>query len=71
MNKHNDNIDNVRATAASFVSARLAGLALADYPGKLPADADAAYACQDAAIALWPASPRFPGKGNICRSSIS
>jgi 2-keto-4-pentenoate hydratase len=41
-------------TAASLVGARLAGKALRAFPGPLPADARAAYACQDEAIELWP-----------------
>lgn len=42
------------AVAARFVEARLAGRALSDYPGPVPADMTAAYAIQDAAIAAWP-----------------
>lgn len=42
------------ATAAQFVRARLAAAPLATFPGVLPPDLDAAYRCQDAAIALWP-----------------
>jgi 2-keto-4-pentenoate hydratase len=41
-------------TAASLVGARLAGNALHAFPGPLPADARAAYACQDEGIDLWP-----------------
>ncbi len=40
--------------ASRFVSARLAAQALPAYPGALPDSLDAAYARQDAAIALWP-----------------
>lgn len=40
--------------AARFVQARLAGRALPGFPGDPPPDLAAAYACQDAAIALWP-----------------
>lgn len=40
--------------AEAFVRARLAGAALAAYPGPIPADLERGYACQDAAIALWP-----------------
>ncbi len=40
--------------ASRFVSARLAAQALPAYPGALPESLDAAYARQDAAIALWP-----------------
>lgn len=54
MNTHNDNIQNMRAIATGFVTARLAGAALSGYPGEVPPNAKAAYACQDAAIALWP-----------------
>lgn len=42
------------AMAKRLVSARLAGTPLAEFPGPIPADLPAAYACQDAAIALWP-----------------
>jgi len=42
------------STAATLVGARLAGKALRAFPGPLPADALAAYACQDEAIELWP-----------------
>lgn len=41
-------------TARQFVQARLTGRALPVYPGQLPTSAEQAYACQDAAIALWP-----------------
>lgn len=40
--------------ATQFVSARLSARALPVYPGALPGSLDAAYARQDAAIALWP-----------------
>ena len=40
--------------AEQFVRARLAARALRDYPGSVPADLDAAYRCQDAAIERWP-----------------
>ena len=40
--------------ARRFVGARLAAAALADFPGRLPADMAAAYRIQEAAIALWP-----------------
>lgn len=46
---------DIDAIADRFVRARLAGVALADFPGSLPASLDEAYACQDAAIARWPA----------------
>ncbi|MBW3558480.1 MAG: 2-keto-4-pentenoate hydratase [Proteobacteria bacterium] len=41
-------------TAGRFVNARRHATALPGYPGRLPANLDEAYACQDAAIALWP-----------------
>ncbi len=40
--------------AQGFVSARLAATALPGFPGTIPDSLEAAYACQDAAIALWP-----------------
>lgn len=40
--------------AERFVAARLAATPLAAYPGTIPPDMDAAYLCQDEAIALWP-----------------
>jgi len=40
--------------AQAFVSARLKGLSLPEFPGALPADLAEAYAVQDVAIALWP-----------------
>jgi 2-keto-4-pentenoate hydratase len=40
------------SVAKRFVAARVAGEALAGFPGRLPIDLSAAYACQDAAIAL-------------------
>jgi 2-keto-4-pentenoate hydratase len=42
------------AIAARFVQARRAGQALSGFPGELPSDLAAGYACQDAAITLWP-----------------
>lgn len=46
-----------RATAAaiakSFVSARRGARALAEFPGTIPPDLDAAYLCQDLAISAW------------------
>jgi 2-keto-4-pentenoate hydratase len=42
------------AIAQSFVAARLSGQPLGGFPGRMPADLAAAYACQDAAIELWP-----------------
>lgn len=43
-----------RAIAEKFVAARLAAVPLPAYPGPVPTELDAAYAVQDAAIALWP-----------------
>jgi 2-keto-4-pentenoate hydratase len=40
--------------AQGFVSARLAATALPGFPGTIPDSLETAYACQDAAIALWP-----------------
>ena len=45
---------DLATTAASLVGARLAGKSLQAFPGPLPADARAAYACQEEAIELWP-----------------
>ena len=45
---------DVRAIAKRFVGARRSGEPLGAFPGPLPADLAAAYACQDAAIELWP-----------------
>ena len=42
------------AIADAFVNARLRATPLMAYPGERPADMDSAYACQDAAISLWP-----------------
>jgi len=39
--------------ATRFVTARRTGEPLRTFPGRLPDDLDAAYACQDAAIDLW------------------
>lgn len=39
--------------AAQFVQARRAAGGFTAYPGALPPDLEAAYRCQDAAIALW------------------
>jgi len=43
-----------RAIAASFVHARRAGQALADFPGDIPTTLAEAYEVQDLAIAQWP-----------------
>lgn len=42
------------AIARRFVAARLDAVALAGYPGDIPASLEAAYAVQRAAIARWP-----------------
>ena len=42
------------ATAESFVAARLAARATLKYPGRIPSSLSAAYAIQEAAIALFP-----------------
>jgi 2-keto-4-pentenoate hydratase len=41
------------SVAESFVAARLGARALPGFPGAPPSDLDSAYACQEAAIALW------------------
>lgn len=43
-----------QAIARRLVGARRQASALPQYPGTLPASLDAGYACQDAAIPLWP-----------------
>jgi len=43
-----------RDIATRFVRARLSASSLADFPGVAPVDLTSAYACQDAAIAMWP-----------------
>jgi len=43
-----------KAVAEQFVSARLQAAALPGFPGTLPADLDAAYLIQDAAIDIFP-----------------
>ena len=40
--------------ARSFVSARRDARSLAEFPGTIPPDLDAAYLCQDLAIKTWP-----------------
>jgi 2-keto-4-pentenoate hydratase len=49
-----DVVDRYAEIARRFVRARLAAAALADFPGEIPADLSASYACQDFAIGLWP-----------------
>lgn len=43
-----------QAVAQRLVEARRLASALPHYPGALPASLDAGYACQDAAIPMWP-----------------
>jgi 2-keto-4-pentenoate hydratase len=50
----NDDADRYGVTARRLVSARLAAVALADFPGEVPGDLDGSYACQEEAISLWP-----------------
>jgi len=45
--------DTSQSIAESFVRARRAAKALADYPGEIPSSLDAAYAIQDRAIGMW------------------
>lgn len=52
--RHPSNHTELQAIAKSFVEARLGARPLRDYPGKIPADLDTAYRCQDLAIELWP-----------------
>jgi 2-keto-4-pentenoate hydratase len=40
--------------AAAFVEARLQARALPDFPGQIPERLADSYACQDAAISMWP-----------------
>lgn len=51
-----DKSDSVHAfdVAQRLVSARLAGRPLDGFPGEIPADLSGAYACQEAAISMWP-----------------
>ncbi|MBS7458171.1 2-keto-4-pentenoate hydratase [Coralloluteibacterium stylophorae] len=44
---------DANAIATAFVAARREARALPTYPGPIPADLDAAYAIQDAAIGRW------------------
>lgn len=48
-----DHVFDARRVAAAFVQARRSAGSLSNYPGPLPQDLDAAYRCQDEAIALW------------------
>jgi 2-keto-4-pentenoate hydratase len=45
---------NVASIAAAFVRARLSGRSLTDFPGQIPQRLFQSYACQEAAISLWP-----------------
>jgi 2-keto-4-pentenoate hydratase len=57
MSKHADpGSTSVHAfeVAQRLVSARLSGRALDGFPGEIPADLSGGYACQEAAISLWP-----------------
>ena len=49
-----DGRETARRIAERFVRARLAAQSLPDYPGPIPESLEQAYACQEAAIALWP-----------------
>jgi 2-keto-4-pentenoate hydratase len=44
---------DAKGVAAEFVRARRAAGSFTQYPGAMPPDLDAAYRCQDEAIALW------------------
>lgn len=46
--------ENTKAIAGAFTLARADGRALGNFPGKLPATLDDAYAVQDLAISTWP-----------------
>lgn len=45
--------DNIRAVSDAFISARVQGGAIKNFPGVLPATLDDAYAVQARAISLW------------------
>src|SRR6185295_9385007 len=47
-------LGDVRDSARRFVRARLTARALPGFPGTVPDTLEAAYTCQDAAIAQWP-----------------
>jgi 2-keto-4-pentenoate hydratase len=47
-------LGDVRDAARRFVRARLTATALPGFPGTVPHTLEAAYGCQDAAIAQWP-----------------
>lgn len=48
-----DRAFDAREVATAFVRARRTAASLTEYPGGRPPDLDAAYRCQDEAIALW------------------
>ena len=55
MNEHApEALGDARDSARRFVRARLAGVSLPHFPGAVPGTLEAAYHCQDAAIAQWP-----------------
>jgi 2-keto-4-pentenoate hydratase len=49
-----EGLEEVQHIASRFVRARLEATSLPGFPGLLPTTLATAYACQDAAIALWP-----------------
>jgi 2-keto-4-pentenoate hydratase len=49
-----EGLEEVQHIAGRFVRARLEAASLPGFPGLLPTTLATAYACQDAAIALWP-----------------
>jgi 2-keto-4-pentenoate hydratase len=49
-----EGLEEVQHIAGRFVRARLEATSLPGFPGLLPTTLATAYACQDAAIALWP-----------------
>lgn len=53
-NRMETTLGEARDLATQFVRARLAGVSVPAFPGDIPTSLDAAYACQDAAIAMWP-----------------
>jgi 2-keto-4-pentenoate hydratase len=59
------------AVARRFVRARLDAVALPGFPGEVPGTLAAAYAIQDAAIALWPDEVRGWKVGRIVEPWLS
>lgn len=51
---HKRAVPEARGVAHQFVEARLAGLALEGFPGRIPGSLAGAYAIQQEAIGLWP-----------------